>query len=326
VWSAPTILPAGQALYFQPVLRPSCDLLSLADGRIVVGAGHLIVLNSDVSAGGSVAQPPPATPGGVVSKPRQPAVQPKVRPLDEQGVPVRWIEAERIPKERGKAAYRGETGQQVTIEQLALEHYRRLGYAGGWTENDYWWAIMALLFWDVIFARLPGVFTPQFGAFPGPMQDMPQDFFTPEFFERRKALIEKRIAELTETRLFGLKRPSLEAELTAAYGRHRGQPCRAIDWARFPKVDDLLLAPKVMRGEQLVKLMRRLLVDFGQNRSGLPDLFLAKGSQALLVEVKSERERIADHQWVWLHWLRDEVGVPVEICRVFSLTEAGSDD
>lgn len=60
---------------------------------------------------------------------------------------------------------------------------------------------MALLFWDVIFARLPGVYSPEFDEFPSTMQDMPIDFFSEEFYSKRKSLIDKRISELTKTKL-----------------------------------------------------------------------------------------------------------------------------
>ena len=62
-----------------------------------------------------------------------------------------------------------------------------------------------------------------------------------------------------------------------------------------------------------------MLNDVSRNRSGLPDLFLAKTTDPLFVEVKSEKERVADHQLKWLIHLRDEVGVPVELCRVINI-------
>jgi hypothetical protein len=65
-----------------------------------------------------------------------------------------------------------------------------------------------------------------------------------------------------------------------------------------------------------MQIMHRLLVNFNENRSGLPDLFLACDDKPLFSEVKSERERVADHQIDWMLYLRDEADVAVEICRV----------
>jgi len=286
------------------------------DGRIVVGAGHLVILDTSPQ--------PSTTKSGSAkrkSEPRaiqegKPAKSPVKRPIKERGIPVRWIEGERLETQRGKARFKGSGGQTLTIEQLALERYSQLGYQGAWTGNEYWWAIMALLFWDVIFARLPGVFTPEFGEFPGVMQDMPLDFFSADFYPRRKKLIEERIAELTQPKLFGLRKANIEADLRSAFRRHRGTPCRPIDWTRLTKVDSLVMATQVLTDRQLIQILRRLLVNFSDNRSGLPDLFLAHDGIPLFAEVKSEKERVADHQIDWMLYLRDEVGVPVEICRV----------
>jgi Fanconi-associated nuclease 1 len=279
-------------------------------GRIVAGAGYFIVLD--------VASPSKAmtdTSMQVKNEPATPATS-SVRPTEESGIPIRWIDGEKLGTEGGKARYVGGNGQGITIEQLTLEHYAQLGYQGTWSENEYWWALMGLLFWDVIFAPLPGVYTPEFGGFPSRLQDMPSDFFTDDFYPRRERLIEKRIADLTQSKLFGLRKPNIEAELRNAFRRHNGQPCRPIDWNRIHSVNELLVAPRVLTDQQLIRIMQRLLVNFAHNRSGLPDLFLYRKHQPLFCEVKSEEERVASHQIDWLHYLRDEVGVPVEICRV----------
>jgi len=286
------------------------------DGRIVVGAGQLVIL--DTSPQLSIAESESAK---RESKPKvaggeKLAKSSAERPTEEQGIPIRWIEGEKLDTGRGKARYKGGRGQTLTIEQLALEHYSQLGYKGTWAENEYWWAIMALLFWDVIFTRLSRVFTPEFGEFPSAMQDMPLDFFTPDFFLRRKKLIEGRIAELTQPRLFGLRKANIEAELKSAFRRHRGRPCRPIDWTRLTKVDGLVMATRVLTDRQLMQIMYRLLMNFNENRSGLPDLFLNCDGKPLFSEVKSERERVAENQIVWMLYLRKKVGVAVEICRV----------
>jgi hypothetical protein len=175
---------------------------------------------------------------------------------------------------------------------------------------------MALLFWDVIFARLPGVFSPGLGGFPSAMQDMPCDFFTTDFYPRRKKLIERRIAELTRSRMFGLTKANVEAELRSAFRRHEGEPCRPIDWVLLPNVESLIIATRVLTDRQLTEIMRRLLENFVDNRRGLPDLFLARNEEPLFVEVKSEKEQAQQHQIDWLSYLKDSVGVAVEICRV----------
>ena len=286
------------------------------NGRIVVGAGHLIILETSSQPSTTKSRSARRESAPRSAREDNLARSPVERPTEEQGIPIRWIEGQRLDTQRGKARFEGSGEQSLTIEQLALEHYSHLGYRGAWTENEYWWAIMALLFWDVLFARLPGVFTPEFGDFPSAMQDMPLDLFSADFYPRRKKLIQACIAELKQPKLFGLRKANIEADLKSAFRRHRGKPCRPIDWTRLTKTDDLVMATQVLTDRQLVQIMHRLLANFSENRSGLPDLFLAGDRKPLFCEVKSERERVADHQIDWMLYLRDEVGAPVEICRV----------
>ena len=217
---------------------------------------------------------------------------------------------------KGKALYHNANGQDVVIEQLVLEHYHTDGYRGFWSENDYWWQVMTLLYWDVVYAKFSDVFEPAFGSFPSQMQDIPQDIFTNEFHTRRQKMIEARHKSLVEPSLFGLRTPSPERELRSAWKKHKGKSCRFFDqWQKF-SVDELALAPEVLSHSQLIEIMGRLLRDFNNNRRGLPDLFLANDKQPLFVEVKSERERIARHQLDWHKFLTQNVGVQVAICRV----------
>jgi hypothetical protein len=65
--------------------------------------------------------------------------------------------------------------------------------------------------------------------------------------------------------------------------------------------------------------MHRLLENFSENRSGLPDLFLVHSGTPLFSEIKAEREKVAEHQVQWMQYLKGQVGIAVEICRVVSL-------
>jgi hypothetical protein len=152
------------------------------------------------------------------------------------------------------------------------------------------------------------------------MQDMPQDFFRPEFYMRRKHLIERRIQDLTTPRVLGLVKPNIEAELKVSYQHNYGKSCRPIeDWKLFG-LEQLLSSTKTLTDQQLILVMRRLLENFNENRKGLPDLFLIDATgKPRFVEVKSEKEKIAEHQLTWLSYLRNQVNLPVEICRVIDL-------
>ena len=290
-------------------------------GRILVGTRFAILLST-------MPEPPNLIPKDnkppekIVEQipPPLPQAIAKNLPTEENGCLIRWIEAQKLTVGAGKAYYAGPNNKEITIEQLALNNYISRGYRGDWTENDYWWVVMALLFWDVIFAKLPGVYTPQFGEFPSKMQDMPHDFFYPQFYQRRKGMIENRIKDIYSPKLFGLVKTTPETELRSAFQRNYGKPCRPIEnWQRY-SIDSLAIATQVLDESQLMSIMRRLLENFTDNRKGLPDLFLvSQNGEPIFVEVKGEKEKIADHQITWHHFLKDQVHIPVEICRVKNL-------
>jgi tetratricopeptide (TPR) repeat protein len=283
----------------------------LDDGKLIIATRYIIYLDTI---------PKPNGDSSLLPEPETEKEQPiKQRAKDEAGIPINWIVAKKISVGPGKSIFQVPNGKEYTIEQIALEYYRSSGYKGTWTENTYWWEIMALLFWDVIYAKIPGVFTPQFGDFPGKMQDMPQDFFNLEFYTRRNGLIEKRIQSFSSPKFFGLVKTSIEDELRTAYKRHYGKPCRPIeDWKRYP-LETLLFSLKTLTRDQILLIMRRLLENLNENRRGLPDLFIVDSSgKAKFVEVKAEKEKITDQQISWMRFLQDQAGIRVEICRVIS--------
>lgn len=232
-----------------------------------------------------------------------------LEPLPQAGtVFFRTIELQRIEREgQGRAVYLGQGERGLTPEEAALEYYARFGYKGLQTENTYWWMVMTLLFWDVIFARLPDV-SPSKGEFPSLMQDMPSDFFTDEFYRRREKLIDNRIAELNSV-------PSLSDIVRQTYHKQRGKPCRPIDdWNKFT-VDDICHGIESLEKSKLFRLMDRLLRDFNNNRSGLPDLFFYS-PEPLFVEAKGDSDSLRGNQSDWHHFLSSAIKVPVEVLLI----------
>jgi len=284
---------------------PNDTLLSATDYK------YLLVLNDTANQSLDVKRPVSKSKASITNASDQ------SRHSDEYGIPIRWIEGNKLGAVSQKASYLGKSGKSLSIETFALEYYQGLSFLGYWAENEYWWAIMALLFWDVIFAKLPGAFSPESFQL---NQDIPTDFFSKNFYPKRERLIEKRISELTQPRFLGLKQPNIELELTSAFKSHYWKPCRPMNWRKYSKVDELLLATKSLSGTQLMKIMNRLLINHNENRRGLPDLFMSQNGMAFFVEVKSEKEKVADYQYEWLKYLQKEVMVSVEICRVINIS------
>jgi Fanconi-associated nuclease 1 len=203
--------------------------------------------------------------------------------------------------------YAGKHGP-VSVEQAALEHYNALGANGFWSENQYWWQLMSLLFWQIIFARIPGVYSPLLGEFPSRFQDMPNDFFKKGFYSKRSDIIERRYRELSNC-------VSIPKVISAAYSEHKGEACRPIeDWNKFT-LNHLCSGADGLTRDQLLLIMDRLLTDFNKHRSGLPDLFFFQPSP-FFAEIKSESDSVKENQLDWLQFLSGKAGLSVEILLV----------
>ncbi len=232
------------------------------------------------------------------------------------------IELQRIDnQQKGKAKYTI-GGNEYFAEEAAINHYERLGYKALWTENTYWWILMSLFFWDVIFAKIRGAvsividgvqteldpadeeFEQLFNQIIH-MNGMPTDFFTTEFYERRKSLIKNKIQEL--------QHGNLEQKLSEFYKNNYGKNCRPIeDWNKY-KIDELLISVQRIEMEKLIKILERLIMNFNNNRSGLPDLIVYDDKDFFFSEVKSEKDRISEKQREWHSFLSASLGFKVEI-------------
>lgn len=195
-------------------------------------------------------------------------------------------------QKRGKAKYQVE-GLSLFAEEVAINFYENQGYAAMWSENYYWWHLMTLIFWDEIFTPIEGVFNP----FPlyTRMNDMPNDFFKPEFYQRRKNLIDAKI--------LNLKNANLKAVISNSYKVNYGRICRPIeDWDRYT-LEELLIPINRMDNNAFWGILERLISNFSDNRRGLPDLIVYNENNLFFSEVKSENDRISDKQQEWHEFL-----------------------
>ncbi|KAI9282751.1 hypothetical protein BY458DRAFT_428722 [Sporodiniella umbellata] len=75
-----------------------------------------------------------------------------------------------------KSVWRTNNGAECSVEQVALEYYSLKGFKGLHAENGIVRTIASLLFWDIIFASIPGVFET-------PYQKAPLDLRSDAFYE-----------------------------------------------------------------------------------------------------------------------------------------------
>ncbi|KAI9571252.1 VRR-NUC domain-containing protein [Boletus coccyginus] len=206
-----------------------------------------------------------------------------------------------IPK--GKSLWLGRTGEEVTVEALALQRYEEQGFKGVHCETRVIAMLFGLLFWDVIFESIPG-------AFETPYQTAPLDIAEDSFYHARKDLMEKRLAAIEAGKSADLIR-NVDAE-------HRTSEtwCVGVQWDLFSS-EDLVDIVTCIGGKALSVICRVLCENYTFGTSGGPDLFLwntEKGT-CKFVEVKGPGDTLQENQRIWIDILL-KAPVAVEICRV----------
>lgn len=160
--------------------------------------------------------------------------------------------------------------KELFVEEVAIEYYKNQGYHAIWAENEYWWMIFALLFWDIIFMKTDTCTSvpmsdPRFEELYSLLtthriMDMPHDFFKSTFYPVRKRYIDQRLRSFMKI--------DISKVIETSYNKHYGQNCRPIEnWDKFT-LNELSIASKLLRKEQIIAIMYLLVVDFNRFRSG----------------------------------------------------------
>ncbi len=204
--------------------------------------------------------------------------------------------------QKGKSIWKGQGEEVVNVETYALQHYERLGYKGYHCEGRIVTTLFGLLFWDIIFAPIPG-------AFETPYQTAPLEIFEDTFYHAREDLIEKRLDEIS-----GNDARKIIQKVDDEH-RERETWCLGVRWDLFPKEDVLEIAEvradseaffkwmtfvQCFKGEALACLCRVLCEDYAQRGSGVPDLFIWNYAEkhCKFVEVKGPGDRLQENQKV----------------------------
>lgn len=167
-------------------------------------------------------------------------------------VDVSHTRSQESPKWTGKSIWEGRDGEEVTVEMLALQHYESKGYKGYGipyeirkpdahipcstrfhSEGRVVTTLFGLLFWDIIFADIPG-------AFETPYQRAPLDIAEDTFYYARKDLIDQRLDELKAG-----QGPDILARVLGERTESKTW-CVGVRWDLFEK-GDLLEITKVRR-------------------------------------------------------------------------------
>jgi hypothetical protein len=175
------------------------------------------------------------------------------------------------------------------IERYALEQLIAEGGAGWHLENHFALGLAGLVFWDEIFAPVPGAFSHSF-------QHGPQDLFWPDFARVRADAIAARAAALDSPGAF-------RAHVRELAARKRGIANQLVHWSAW--TPDLVEAVAALddRGG-LLRLARHVIDNLQRARNGFPDLFIVRSPCTFeFVEVKGPTDQLQPAQRTWLRWL-----------------------
>uniref|UniRef100_A0A060SX62 Fanconi-associated nuclease n=1 Tax=Blastobotrys adeninivorans TaxID=409370 RepID=A0A060SX62_BLAAD len=212
-----------------------------------------------------------------------------------------------------RTGWMSKSGSPITVEACALEDYEKQGYVGRHNEGRGLTSIFGLLFHDILFMDMDGVFVHD-------CQTAPLDLFSgTDFYYARRHAIEERFEQIsTEDGLLTQLRRAIDIHLrpkTMIVGvKWFAKYADNEEWAR-----DLLNLASYMGSFAIVSICRRLLLDYPRYSSGFPDLCLLHhpDKRAVMVEVKSLNDTLSSTQKLWIdHFL--SIGVRVELCKVLS--------
>lgn len=263
---------------------------------------------------------------------------PVIAKLDIQHAPVVEITGCLLPAElqTGKARFvnevpdyggLGDSSSTVlcSVEELALSHYRSIGFPYGiHGEGGTFSTLFCLFLWDIIFMDgIPDVFRTS-------CQTHPLDYHTDGFYMEREQSIEQRLKDIsdindadfqTEDEDFGHESSTSCIDVfTSTWDMEYGKACSGMDWERFSNLDEALGLIRCIGGKVLAGIFRRLAKDIRHTRSGLPDLVVWNPASRIykLVEVKGPGDRLSTNQKLWIDELLS-LEANVEVCKVIAI-------
>jgi hypothetical protein len=197
--------------------------------------------------------------------------------------------------EGSKALYRSADGSAVTVEEVVLQSFAS---GGLYAENALYSTLFGLLFWDQIFAPVPG-------AFLHPFQSAPLDASTSEFFECRKTMLVERLDEISRSDVGDL--------VGRAYRQYQGTASMFARWELYTETD--LSTASISLGNTLVPILDRIARHPGRHAKGMPDLLVWDEGRPVAVEVKGPGDQVRLEQRLW-HDVMLRAGLEVRIARV----------
>lgn len=225
-----------------------------------------------------------------------------------------------IPKGKQKVGkWIGESGENVAVEQIAIEHYRKLGFNVFRCERKLIASLVATFCSPVIqdpedpmkvmaMRSSTKGWTSTNRNTPWIFFSHPRDFGSQDFFIRR----ENKFKEL-----FLKYKNADELGLIFLKQLEPSKSLRDYLWVNDDySVELTKKALEVIPKETILHLIQWAIEHFWNRQPGWPDLLLFQSNQYKFVEVKSPNDSLSLEQMQWFEWAITQEKLPCEICRV----------
>jgi fanconi-associated nuclease 1 len=211
-------------------------------------------------------------------------------------------------KSYGKLYYKGTDGNDIQVEEFALQYYKEnQGFDGFHSEGSIFNIIFGLLFWDIIFdSEVPYVFQSKY-------QMAPLDLHTESFYLSREEKIKKRVNDISEENI------KMVEFLDEIWKLNEKCVNAIVNWERYDL--EFLKFICVSAGCKLISSICWVFAKNYRNSSkGMPDLILWKvisdeKIEFKFSEVKSENDKLSDYQRIWISNLKS-FGSEVELFQI----------
>lgn len=242
--------------------------------------------------------------------------------LAEITVPETDLRADYTQLERGSqriGKWLADSGQYVSAEELARQHYKKQGYDVWECERRLISVLTGIFLQPVIQdPQDPRVRLVMRGSTRGwstaspstPIIQflLPEDFGTAEYFQRRQVALNSAIENLRETTNLATRLEELLLPSTSLRDYLWVNEDDAIQLARA--------ALRIIPPDTILACISWVIRDFWHRQPGWPDLLLLKPNRYRFVEVKSSHDKLSLEQMQWFRWAITEAKIPAEICRI----------
>jgi tetratricopeptide (TPR) repeat protein len=193
------------------------------------------------------------------------------------------------------------------VEMGVVAYYFEQGKQAYFSENYLWRAIFGLTFWDIIF-------DPSLVAFHHPFQRRPADLYLPDFYQKRKEMIESHLQSFEDIQQFLVY---IGQKYEEKFGIANPFVLWLDDAGRFPIWLLVRKAVELIDFDAIKVVLLEISKNLTENARGFPDLFMFddEGNYSF-VEVKSPTDNLSNQQLFWLQFF-ERVGVKAKVLRVF---------